>query len=80
MLHALSQGLPPGVLSVISGNNDAVAPLLTDPRIGRAVFTGSTASGRAIAQLCASNMTPVTLELGGAIARRLPHRAPLARY
>ena len=65
VLHALASKLPPGVLSVISGSNDAVAPLITDPRIGRVVFTGSTAAGKTIMQMAATNLTRVTLELGG---------------
>jgi acyl-CoA reductase-like NAD-dependent aldehyde dehydrogenase len=65
VLHALAKGLPPGVLSVVSGSNEAVAPLIADPRIGRAVFTGSTLAGRAIMQLASTHLTPVTLELGG---------------
>jgi len=65
VLHALASKLPPGVLSVISGSNEAVTPLITDPRVGRVVFTGSTAAGRTIMQLAAQNLTRVTLELGG---------------
>jgi acyl-CoA reductase-like NAD-dependent aldehyde dehydrogenase len=64
-LHAFASRLPPGVLSVVSGSNSAVAPLLSDPRIGRLVFTGSTAAGRTMMQLAAQNLTRVTLELGG---------------
>jgi acyl-CoA reductase-like NAD-dependent aldehyde dehydrogenase len=65
VLHALAAKLPKGVLNVVSGSNEAVAPLITDPRIGRLVFTGSTTAGRAIMQLASTNLTRVTLELGG---------------
>jgi acyl-CoA reductase-like NAD-dependent aldehyde dehydrogenase len=65
VLHALAAKLPPGVLSIVSGSNAAVAPLITDPRIGRLVFTGSTAAGRTMMQLAATNLTRITLELGG---------------
>ena len=65
VLHALAAKLPPGVLSVVSGSNDAVAPLISDPRVGRVVFTGSTNAGKAIMRLAASNLARVTLELGG---------------
>lgn len=64
-LHALASKLPPGVLNVVSGSNDAVAPLIADPRIGRLVFTGSTSAGRTMMQLASSNLTRITLELGG---------------
>src|SRR5688572_11419879 len=65
VLHALAAKLPPGVLNVVSGSNAAVAPLITDPRIGRLVFTGSTSAGRTMMQLASQNLTRVTLELGG---------------
>jgi acyl-CoA reductase-like NAD-dependent aldehyde dehydrogenase len=65
VLTALASKLPPGVLSVVSGSNPAVAPLITDPRIGRLVFTGSTSAGKAMMQMAATNLTRVTLELGG---------------
>ena len=65
VLAALAAQLPPGVLNVVSGSNAAVEPLLTDPRIGRIVFTGSTAAGKNIMRLAATNLTRVTLELGG---------------
>jgi acyl-CoA reductase-like NAD-dependent aldehyde dehydrogenase len=65
VLHALAAQLPPGVLNVVSGSNVAVEPLITDPRVGRVVFTGSTAAGKAIMRLASTNLTRVTLELGG---------------
>jgi acyl-CoA reductase-like NAD-dependent aldehyde dehydrogenase len=65
VLHALAAKLPSGVLNVVSGSNAAVAPLITDPRIGRLVFTGSTAAGRVMMQMAAQNLTRITLELGG---------------
>ncbi len=65
VLHALAAKLPPGVLNIVSGSNAAVAPLITDTRVGRVVFTGSTAGGRAVMQLAAGSLTRVTLELGG---------------
>jgi acyl-CoA reductase-like NAD-dependent aldehyde dehydrogenase len=64
-LEILARGLPAGVLNVITGSNDAVAPLITDPRISRLVFTGSTGAGRTMMKMAAENMTRVTLELGG---------------
>lgn len=61
----VAQQLPPGVLNVVTGSNDAVAPLITDPRVGKLVFTGSTGAGRTMMKLAAESMTRVTLELGG---------------
>jgi acyl-CoA reductase-like NAD-dependent aldehyde dehydrogenase len=64
-LQRLAQGLPPGVLNVVTGSNEAVAPLIRDPRISRIVFTGSTAAGKAMMRMAADNLARVTLELGG---------------
>jgi aldehyde dehydrogenase (NAD+) len=41
------------------------ARLLRDERFDHVVFTGSTAVGRAIAEVCASRLIPTTLELSG---------------
>ncbi|MFD0775345.1 aldehyde dehydrogenase family protein [Streptomonospora algeriensis] len=64
-LERLAQRLPAGVLNVVTGDNEGVAPALQDPRIRRIVFTGSTNAGRAIMSAATENMTRVTLELGG---------------
>lgn len=40
-------------------------PLAQSKRIGKIAFTGSTATGRVIAQAAAANLIPATLELGG---------------
>jgi acyl-CoA reductase-like NAD-dependent aldehyde dehydrogenase len=64
-LELLARGLPAGVLNVVTGSNEAVAPVISDPRVSRIVFTGSTQAGRTIMKAAAENMTRVTLELGG---------------
>ncbi|MFI7617570.1 aldehyde dehydrogenase family protein [Nonomuraea terrae] len=64
-LRVMAQQLPPGVLNVITGGNDAVQPLLTDPRVQHVVFTGSTAGGRAVMALASQSLARITLELGG---------------
>jgi aldehyde dehydrogenase len=40
-------------------------PLATSKRIAKIAFTGSTTTGRVIAQAAANNLIPATLELGG---------------
>jgi aldehyde dehydrogenase len=40
-------------------------PLATSTRIAKIAFTGSTTTGRVIAQAAANNLIPATLELGG---------------
>ena len=58
--------LPPGVLNIVNGyGKEAGMPLATSKRIGKIAFTGSTATGRVIAQAAATNLIPATLELGG---------------
>ena len=58
--------LPPGVLNIVNGyGREAGMPLASSKRIGKIAFTGSTATGRVIAQAAASNLIPATLELGG---------------
>ena len=58
--------LPPGVLNIVNGyGREAGMPLANSKRIGKIAFTGSTATGRVIAQAAASNLIPATLELGG---------------
>jgi len=64
-LQAFAAGLPAGVVNVVSGTNDAVAPVLADPRVQKIVFTGSTSAGKTMMRLASSNLTRVTLELGG---------------
>ncbi|WP_082956154.1 aldehyde dehydrogenase [Mycobacterium sp. E3339] len=57
--------LPPGVVSVLPGDS-AVGQLLVSHRgVDKVSFTGSTAAGRAVAAACATNLTKVSLELGG---------------
>ena len=58
--------LPPGVLNIVNGyGREAGMPLAQSKRIGKIAFTGSTATGRVIAQAAATNLIPATLELGG---------------
>lgn len=61
----MSSVLPAGVLSVVTGDNDAMRPLISDPAVAHVVFTGSTAAGKNIMRAAAENLAGVTLELGG---------------
>jgi acyl-CoA reductase-like NAD-dependent aldehyde dehydrogenase len=58
-------GLPPGVLNVVTADREVSQLLVTDPRVDKITFTGSTAAGRKIASLCGERIARVTLELGG---------------
>ena len=58
--------LPPGVLNIVNGfGREAGMPLASSRRIAKIAFTGSTTTGRVIAQAAANNLIPATLELGG---------------
>ncbi len=59
-------GFPPGVINVITGlSREVGAALASHPDVDKIAFTGSTATGRAVAHAAAENLTKVTLELGG---------------
>ncbi|WP_374316414.1 aldehyde dehydrogenase family protein [Aquabacterium sp.] len=66
LVELIADLLPPGVLNVVNGfGREAGMPLATSKRIAKIAFTGSTATGRVIAQAAAGNLIPATLELGG---------------
>jgi len=59
-------GLPDGALSVLPGPGSTVAgALISDPRVSKISFTGSTEVGTSVMQAAANNITRVSLELGG---------------
>lgn len=58
-------GFPAGVVNIVTGGAEAGTALTNDPRLGRISFTGSVATGQAIAAAAARTLVPVTLELGG---------------
>ncbi len=66
MVELIADLLPPGVLNIVNGyGREAGLPLATSRRIAKIAFTGSTTTGRVIAQAAANNLIPATLELGG---------------
>ncbi len=66
MMEVIADILPAGVVNIVNGyGRDVGAPLANSKRIAKIGFTGSTATGRAIATAAASNLIPATLELGG---------------
>jgi succinate-semialdehyde dehydrogenase/glutarate-semialdehyde dehydrogenase len=60
-------GLPPGVLNVITSTaSRAVSePIISDPRLRKLSFTGSTEVGRTLIEQSAENVLKVSMELGG---------------
>ena len=66
LVELIADLLPPGVLNIVNGfGREAGMPLATSKRIAKIAFTGSTSTGRVIAQAAANNLIPATLELGG---------------
>jgi len=66
MAELIADLLPPGVLNIVNGyGREAGLPLASSKRIAKIAFTGSTNTGRVIAQAAANNLIPATLELGG---------------
>src|SRR5207249_1442086 len=71
-------GLPDGVLNVVPGTGPiAGEALVTDPRVDKISFTGSTGVGRRVMQLASGTIKNVTLELGGKSANILLDDADL---
>jgi aldehyde dehydrogenase len=66
LMELIADIVPPGVMNIVNGYGREVgAPLANSRRIAKIAFTGSTATGRVIAQAAAGNLIPATLELGG---------------
>jgi len=56
--------LPEGVLQVITGDG-VTGALLVDSGVDKIMFTGSVRTGKLIAEMAATHLTPLVLELGG---------------
>ena len=59
------RSLPPGVVNVVTGDNEIGAQMSRHSGIGKVTFTGSTATGRKIMESAAGTLKRLTLELGG---------------
>ena len=58
-------GCPPGVVNVVPADREVSEYLVTHPGVDKVTFTGSSAAGRRIAEICGTDLRRVTLELGG---------------
>lgn len=66
LMELIGDLLPPGVINVVNGFGAELGQkLVTNPKVNKAAFTGSTATGRLVMQYATENIIPVTLELGG---------------
>ncbi|MFC9361691.1 aldehyde dehydrogenase [Rhodococcus sp. NPDC057014] len=73
-------GLPPGVLNIVPAGREASAYLVQHAGVDKVAFTGSTAAGRAIGEVCGRLLRPVTLELGGKSAAIVAPDADLSVF
>jgi succinate-semialdehyde dehydrogenase/glutarate-semialdehyde dehydrogenase len=60
-------GLPAGVLNVVtsSSSSGVSKPIITDPRLRKLTFTGSTEVGRKLVEQSAQGLLRTSMELGG---------------
>lgn len=59
-------GVPPGVLSVLTGSSSEIgAEMTSNPVVRHLSFTGSTEVGRLLMKQCSDSIIKVALELGG---------------
>ncbi|MEU3930665.1 aldehyde dehydrogenase family protein [Streptomyces sp. NPDC029044] len=67
MARALEEaGVPPGVVNVVSGRSTGVGEAaVASPDVDMVSFTGSTAVGQRIAEVCGRDMKRQLMELGG---------------
>jgi len=66
LMEIIGDLLPPGVVNIVNGFGAELGrTLVTNPKVSKAAFTGSTATGRLVMQYATENIIPVTLELGG---------------
>ena len=62
---AAAAGLPPGVLNILPGGRETGEHLVSHSGVDKISFTGSTAAGRRIAEICGRDLRRCGLELGG---------------
>ncbi|CAI3803855.1 aldehyde dehydrogenase family protein [Pseudarthrobacter sp. MM222] len=65
LVKVLNEELPEGILAAVSCGREVGSRLTEHPAIGKIMFTGSTAAGRAIIKSSADTVKRLTLELGG---------------
>jgi aldehyde dehydrogenase (NAD+) len=73
-------GVPPGVLSVISGSRVIGAHLITRRGVDKVTFTGSVRTGRRIAGVCGDLRKSFSCELGGKAAAILGAGADVSTH
>jgi aldehyde dehydrogenase (NAD+) len=62
---AIAAEVPPGVINIVPAGREAGEYLVRHPAIDKVSFTGSTAAGQRIGEICGGQLKRCTLELGG---------------
>jgi betaine-aldehyde dehydrogenase len=62
---AIEAGVPEGVINIVPAGRETGEYLVKHPQIDKVSFTGSTAAGMRIGELCGAQLKRCTLELGG---------------
>ncbi|QZK90477.1 aldehyde dehydrogenase [Flavobacterium sp. CHNK8] len=66
LMELIGDLLPAGVVNIVNGfGSELGRALVTNKKVSKAAFTGSTPTGRLVMQYATENIIPVTLELGG---------------
>ncbi|PYM62263.1 MAG: aldehyde dehydrogenase [Candidatus Rokuibacteriota bacterium] len=65
LMEVIEGLLPPGVLNVVTGGQEAGAALVAHPLVAKVGLIGSVETGRAVLRGAADGIKPVDLELGG---------------
>ncbi|HKU31319.1 MAG TPA: aldehyde dehydrogenase family protein [Arthrobacter sp.] len=65
LVKVINKAIPEGLLTVVAGNREVGQALAEHSAIGKVMFTGSTAAGKAIIRSSADTVKRLTLELGG---------------
>jgi aldehyde dehydrogenase (NAD+) len=72
-------GLPPGVFNLVPGEREVGEHLVRNPDVDMVTFTGSSAAGRRVMEVCADRIARVALEMGGKSAAVILEDADLDR-
>ena len=65
MLAGCFDHFPAGVVNIVAGAGDVGEALVRDERVDCVAFTGSVATGKRVASICAERVARVNLEMGG---------------
>ena len=77
LVQRVAEKLPPGVVNVVTGEDQVMSGLIRNPDVAKVCFTGSVNGGKRVMEMASATLTRVTLELGGNDAAIILADAPL---